>query len=384
MSSVRLANETFAAFLWLCVTSAVLLGPYTNLPLLARAEWTGRSAFDLALARVILVLLYAQDLATTAPIRWRVGPAGTYTVLSGLKLPDALKQWDRDWMSRAWFEPPAMKALVVLALLGVCARPALLGLAVLEMRAQLFQRSHRPGRHHSGHLLPQVMLLFALAPCDDALSLTRQLSRSTRLGHRGVSTNAAVPDRRPSTHYTLPFVCLLLLLASAYSSAGLAKLVNCYGGKHAEGGWSWWAPTSIFWTSDHLKRLIQGSLSQKCSGEGCYHPDSVAWRPLCTETAALLAEWVWQRRAWVRPPAIHASCVLGGQYLLPAARFDLLPPIVLKLAAFGAVAWEVGMWLAVLAPGHRPRALAVCLGFLFHQSNIWMMRIYFHDFQVPP
>ena len=51
------------------------------------------------------------------------------------------------------------------------------------------------------------------------------------------------------------------------------------------------------------------------------------------------------------------------------------------LAAFGAVAWEVGMWVAVLAPGHRPRVLAVCVAFLFHQSNIWMMRIFFDEFQ---
>ena len=46
-----------------------------------------------------------------------------------------------------------------------------------------------------------------------------------------------------------------------------------------------------------------------------------------------------------------------------------------------AVAWEVGMWVAVLAPGHRPRVLAVCVAFLFHQSNIWMMRIFFDEFQ---
>ena len=127
--------------------------------------------------------------------------------------------------------------------------------------------------------------------------------------------------------------------------------------------------------------MLQNQPVRSCSGEGCYHPDSVVWRPLCTETVALIAAWVWQRFSWTKRPAIHASCVLGNQYLWPAARFDLLPPAFLHLAAFGAVAWEVGMWVAVLAPGHRPRVLAVCVAFLFHQSNIWMMRIFFDEFQ---
>jgi len=69
---------------------------------------------------------------------------------------------------------------------------------------------------------------------------------------------------------------------------------------------------------------------------------------------------------------------------MPAARFDLLPRALLQLAAFSAVAWEVGMWLAVLAPGDKPRALIACVAFLFHQGNIWMNRIYFDDFQAPP
>ena len=48
-SRVQFANNVFAAVLWLLVTSAVLLGPYTKSSLLTRAEWSGRSAFDLAL-----------------------------------------------------------------------------------------------------------------------------------------------------------------------------------------------------------------------------------------------------------------------------------------------------------------------------------------------
>eukprot|EP00312_Isochrysidales_sp_CCMP1244_P043320 CAMPEP_0202751018 /NCGR_PEP_ID=MMETSP1388-20130828/11744_1 /ASSEMBLY_ACC=CAM_ASM_000864 /TAXON_ID=37098 /ORGANISM="Isochrysis sp, Strain CCMP1244" /LENGTH=116 /DNA_ID=CAMNT_0049418627 /DNA_START=203 /DNA_END=550 /DNA_ORIENTATION=+ len=56
-SRVQFGNSVFAAVLWLLVTSAVLLGRYTKFSLLARAEWSGRSAFDLALARVILILL---------------------------------------------------------------------------------------------------------------------------------------------------------------------------------------------------------------------------------------------------------------------------------------------------------------------------------------
>ena len=43
-SRVQFANSVFAAVLWLLVTSAVLLGPYTKFSLLARAEWSGRSA----------------------------------------------------------------------------------------------------------------------------------------------------------------------------------------------------------------------------------------------------------------------------------------------------------------------------------------------------
>jgi len=149
-SRVQFANSVFAAVLWLLVTSAVLLGPYTKFSLLARAEWSGRSAFDLALARVILILLYMQDCASDQHgTRWMTGHAGKYTVRMGL-LPDPMKAWDRHWMSRWMYEPHAMGLFTVLALLGVCARPALLGLAVLEMRSQLFQRANGPGRHHSG------------------------------------------------------------------------------------------------------------------------------------------------------------------------------------------------------------------------------------------
>ena len=399
LSSVRFAHQTFFAILWLLVTSAVLLGP----KLLARAEPSGRTALDLALARVILVLLFLQDyhlrghqLHLTEP-----GPAGSFTVVTGL-LPEGhrdwmpgLAVWNREWMSVAWFEPLAIKVFAVLALLGVCARPALLGLAVLEMRCQLLKRSHMSDRHHSGHIIPPVLLLFALAPSGDALSLCR-LSLSDqyqwrlhgllpRLCGRGVATDTADPAPRPSSHYTLPFISLLLVLASAYATAGLYKLTNCYRAYEDEDAdVGWFAFTSVFWTSDHLKWLMHHELMNKCSGESCLHPGAAVWRPLCTETVGLVAEWLWQFCAWAQPPSIHAHCLLGSRYLMPAARFDLLPRALLQLAAFSAVAWEVGMWLAVLAPGDKPRALIACVAFLFHQGNIWMNRIYFDDFQAPP
>mmetsp|Transcript_43939 Transcript_43939/g.141736 ORF Transcript_43939/g.141736 Transcript_43939/m.141736 type:complete len:201 (+) Transcript_43939:1699-2301(+) len=135
-------------------------------------------------------------------------------------------------MSVAWFEPLAIKVFAVLALLGVCARPALLGLAVLEMRCQLLKRSHMSDRHHSGHIIPPVLLLFALAPF---IALMQDICRYSST-YRAVLVNCGSSSDRaqattsrllPGCNLSLAPCCERCWLASVAQHPVLIQVVGC-------------------------------------------------------------------------------------------------------------------------------------------------------------
>ena len=330
---------------------------------------SSRSAMDLALARILFLLIYAQNVS------FRRSPpaltAGKETVLTGLW--GSLAAWHAEWVSVAWWEPHAITLLVALALAGgICTRPCIFCLAILEMRSHVLMQTHMTSYygHHKGHLFLPALLLFGLAPCADALNLWAYLSRSeTR------QSLAAQRVKRPE--YTVPFTALLLIMANAYLTAAIPKLTDC----GARSTYSWPFDDS-FWSTGGLSDIIRKEYFSKCDGRACLDPSAVRWRPLCLDTIGALVTWAWDHvfgDGSARRPGLHAACLLGDSYLNPAFRFDQLPPIMLRAAALSAVIWEACMWLCVLHPGPA-RWLAVCFAFLFHQGNLWMTSIRFEEF----
>lgn len=176
---------------------------------------SSRSAMDLALAGILFLLLYAQNVSFR-----RLPPAltaGHATVKTGLW--GGLAVWPAGWVSAAWWEPHATPLLVALALAGgICTQPCFFCLAILEMRSHVLMRTHIKNYygHHKGQLFAPMLLLFGFAPCGDALNLWAHLSRSeTR------QSLAAQRVKRPE--YTVPFTAPLdhceRLLLCCYSKA---------------------------------------------------------------------------------------------------------------------------------------------------------------------
>lgn len=327
-----------------------------------------RSAMDLALARILFLLIYAQNVSfRSTPVALT---AGSHSIKTGLW--GDLATWRTEWVDAAWWEPHAIPLLVAFAMAGgPCTQPCFFLLAVLEVRSHVLMQTHEPGYfgHHNGHLFPPALLVFAFAPSGDALNLCSYLTRETR------PHLASQSVKRPE--YTVPFTALLLIIANAYLSAAIPKLVNC--GATSTYTWPF---SATFWSTGMMSDIIRTEYFRKCDGYACLDPSAVRWRPLCLDTLGGFVAWAWSSvfgDGSAPRPGVHAACLLGDSYLNPALRFDQLPPIMLRAAALSAVIWEAGMWLCVLHKG-PPRWLSVCTAFLFHQGNLWMTNIRFYDF----
>jgi len=363
-------DATFAgAATFFAVFSAVRLLVPIIMP--ARSPFpveSSRSAMDLSLARILFLLMYAQNVSfRRLP---KALTAGSHSVKTGLW--GDLATWRTEWVDAAWWEPHAIPLLVAFAMAGgTWTQPCFFCLAILEVRAHVLMQTNTPlyFGHHSGHLFAPILLVFAFAPSGDALKWSHLLRPQTRPSLASLRVN------RPE--YTIPFTALLLIIANAYLSAAIPKLIDC--GARS----TYTCPFSdTFWSTDLMADIIRTEYFKKCDGYACLDPRAVRWRPLCLDTLGAYVAWAWSSvfgDGSVPRPGVHAACLLGDSYLNPALRFDQLPPIMLRAAALSAVIWEAGMWLCVLLKG-PPRWLSVCTAFLFHQGNLWMANIRFYDF----
>ncbi len=99
--------------------------------------------------------------------------------------------------------------LLVLAAVGIAARPALAGIVVLQLLQEAWANSLGKVTHATLPLL-YVTLFLALSPCDRALSL--------RAGRRGDAAGARSSDAR------WPIELAVVVIAAYYCKAGIAKL----------------------------------------------------------------------------------------------------------------------------------------------------------------
>ena len=92
------------------------------------------------------------------------------------------------------------------ALLGVCTPAALLVTGLGHARVHMLVQSHHAKVDHGNMLWLPVLLVFALAPCADALALDALWRRAT---------GGDMARRRPA-EYALSFTAVWLLLATTY------------------------------------------------------------------------------------------------------------------------------------------------------------------------
>ena len=368
LAPLRLDEELWWFYALVC--GGVLFGPLLGvLP----QSWHGEaSPWQLAVARVVLMVLFLQHeqgsgtwyARPIAPAWYArpVAPGVFHNIKTGLPVWTGAERWDAKWLHISAVEHAALRVAAALALLGVCAQPALLLTGVLHAREHMLAQSLRRKVDHGSMLWLPLLLVFALSPCADALALGPWLWRRT-------TGRAAPPPRRPA-EYALSFTAVWLLLATTYLTAGFAKAVNC---SKRNGG----ELSSAFWNSTHFRDMMHAQYFSKCNGAQCQDPSHVSYQPLCTRQISTML-----RHAGAAGfPALHSSCLLGDDYLFPWLRPDqMLPPWVLHLAALGAMVWECGMWLCVLRPGPLC-ALGLLAGFMFHQSVRWSTSISFNDQQ---
>ena len=349
IAPLRLDEELWWFYTLAC--GGVLFGPLLGvLP----ESWHGEAtARQLAVARVVFMLLFLQH-ELIRPAHPTAPGAFHNQIKTGLPEWTGAARWKAEWLQISPVEHTAKKVAAASALLGVCTQPALLLSALLYARAHMLDQSHKAKVDHGNLMWLPMLLIFALAPCADALALGPWLWRRT-------TGRAAPPPRRPA-EYALPFTAVWLLLATTYLTAGFAKAVSC---NFRNGG----ALDSAFWNSTHMRDVIHKQYFGKCNGAECQLPSRVRYQPLCMGHLGMPK---------LKPSiAHHSACLLGDNYLFPWLRVDqMLPPWVLQLAAAGSLVWECGMWLCVLRPGPLC-ALGLLAGFMFHQGIFWLTAISF-------
>ena len=358
LAPLRLDEELWWFYALVC--GGVLFGPLLGvLP----QSWHGEaSPWQLAVARVVLMVLFLQHELRSDHAR-PAAPGVFHNIKTGLPVWTGAERWNAKWLHVSAVEHTALRVAAASALLGVCAQPALLLTGVLHAREHMLAQSLRRKVDHGEHFWLPLLLVFALAPCADALALGPWLWRRT-------TGRAAPPPRRPA-EYALSFTAVWLLLATTYLTAGFAKAVNC---STRNGG----ELSSAFWNSTHFRDMLHAQYFEKCNGVQCQDPSHVSYQPLCMRQIRTMLRRLPALHGF---PALHSSCLLGDDYLFPWLRPDqMLPPWVLHLAALGAMVWECGMWLCVLRPGPLC-ALGLLAGFMFHQSVRWSTSISFNDQQ---
>ena len=185
------------------------------------------AARNLAAARIVLCIIMLNH-----PVRMHGSQdrPGKFPFLTGLPLWTQLGRFSTQWVSliQPW-EPAAVKAALVAAMLGVCTGPAFVAAAFFELRIASVIFSHSPKIGHAQHVKFPLLLLFAIAPCSDALTLPLWLGqRFARCSWpTWVRRFAAQPRLLSAIQYQLPISCAALLMSTSYLTAGLLKLFNC-------------------------------------------------------------------------------------------------------------------------------------------------------------
>jgi len=163
---------------------------------------------DLAMARIVVVLILAW-LDRGGRATWvALAPPGVFEPIAFLQAIGLDAQPSPALVARV---ASIENALLVLAGLGIVARPALAGIFVLQLVQEAWANSLGKVTHATVPLLYAIAFL-ALAPCDRVLSLRALL--------RGGPAESRSSDAR------WPIELVVVVLVSYYWKAGVSKLVD--------------------------------------------------------------------------------------------------------------------------------------------------------------
>ena len=147
LAPLRLDEELWWFYALVC--GGVLFGPLLRvLP----ESWHGEaSPWQLAVARVVLMVLFLQHeqgsgtwyARPIAPAWYArpVAPGVFHNIKTGLPVWTGAERWDAKWLHISAVEHAALRVAAALALLGVCAQPALLLTGVLHAREHMLAQS---------------------------------------------------------------------------------------------------------------------------------------------------------------------------------------------------------------------------------------------------
>lgn len=163
---------------------------------------------DLAMARIVVVLILVV-LDHGGRASWvALAPPGVFKPIAFLETIGLAAQPSPALVARV---ASIENTLLVLAGLGVVARPALAGIFVLQLVQEAWVNSLGKVTHATVPLLYTIGFL-ALAPCDRALSLRARI--------RGRPASSLSPDAR------WPIELAVVVLVAYYWKAGVSKLVG--------------------------------------------------------------------------------------------------------------------------------------------------------------
>lgn len=163
---------------------------------------------DLAMARIVVVLILVV-LDHGGRASWvALAPPGVFKPIALLETIGLAAQPSPALVARV---ASIENTLLVLAGLGVVARPALAGIFVLQLLQEAWVNSLGKVTHATVPLLYTIAFL-ALAPCDRALSLRARI--------RGRPASSLSPDAR------WPIELAVVVLVAYYWKAGVSKLVG--------------------------------------------------------------------------------------------------------------------------------------------------------------
>jgi hypothetical protein len=173
---------------------------------------------DLAMARIVVVLILAV-LDWGGRATWvALAPHGAVEPIAFLRAIGLDAQPSPALAARV---ASLENALLVLAGLGIVARPALAGILVLQLVQEAWTNSLGKVTHATVPLLYAIAFL-AISPCDRVLSVRAML--------RGRPAESRSPDAR------WPIELVVVVLVAYYWKAGVSKLVD--GGLAWADGWT--------------------------------------------------------------------------------------------------------------------------------------------------
>ena len=365
-----LPTHQWAVFFTFSVVTATLLVaqlfPGSRLAFQERRSST--TALDLGVGRcwlMVLVVTNFTDMRFGRDEQTGVAHANIHRPDSHIHAPftglpqwSCLEQWPDAVVLFATSDAEALVfyALALLVVLGIWPRASLVTMCIINAHFTVRAKYVSERQYHGAIHLTPLMLIWAASPCADAFTVAH-LWRRMRAKEGPVRT----PPTKPAHIYAMTITCTLLVLGTAYLTAGVPKAF-------CRRSLTWW------WWSDTFRDVMHRQYFRLCQGVDCERDGLFALRPLCLRP--LLAKL--GAGDPDRSDALFGiECLLGGEYLFPTLlRLDQYP-LVCHIGAAGATAFECLFWLVALLGPSRVRMACICGAFLFHQLNVWLLGIPF-------